>query len=69
MIFGIYSRCTPLQLGTQVSDIEPSWFSCFKLISNDWRLFDNVRKRLGLISKHAALFAFQRCQDIPSCEN
>ena len=25
----IYSRCTPLLLGTQVSDIGPSWSSCF----------------------------------------
>ena len=28
MILGIYSRCTPLLLGTQVSDIGPSWSSC-----------------------------------------
>ena len=28
MIFDIYSRCTPLLLGTQVSDIGPSWSSC-----------------------------------------
>ena len=30
MIFGIYSRCTPLLLGTQVSNIGPSWSSCFQ---------------------------------------
>ena len=29
MIFGIYSRCTPLLLGTQVSDVEPSWSSYY----------------------------------------
>ena len=35
MIFGIYSRCTPLLLGTQVSDIGPSkTFSV--LLDFDW---------------------------------
>ena len=32
MIFGICSHCTPLLLGTQVSDIGPSWSSCFILL-------------------------------------
>ena len=36
MIFGIYSHCTPLLLGTQVSDIGPSWSSCFSIT---WHLF------------------------------
>ena len=33
-IFGVYLHCRPLLLSTQVSDIGPSWSSCFQMVSD-----------------------------------
>ena len=42
-LFGIYHHCKHVPLSTQVSDIEPSWSSCFYSSAFKWR-----RKQLFL---------------------
>ena len=72
MIFGIYSRCTPLLLGTQVSDIGPSWSSCLILfielsyaIKKIWhsltvviKVYKTCPKKIFLRSPKACLITF-----------
>ena len=58
-LFGIYSYCSPALLSTQVSDIGPSWFSCF-FVKFSYQNPIYVTKRAGLLK--SVWFTLLKCK-------